>query len=163
MTWHGRCGTIVVKFQYESPPQKKKPHYARAGYRSVSNRWQLHVHISGWQAKGIHSSAPAECALASSPFFSFSGLLTFSKHATVTAAQRGGGKKSLPPSAWCEEIMSSTFGSTMHWRMNQAFRLPPPQSLLILFNYRSLFPKWGHCSCTVRHPFITLGVFYDLQ
>lgn len=23
MTWHGRCGTIVVKFQYESPPKKK--------------------------------------------------------------------------------------------------------------------------------------------
>lgn len=23
MTWHGRCGTIVVKFQYESPPPKK--------------------------------------------------------------------------------------------------------------------------------------------
>lgn len=158
MTWHGRCGTIVVKFQYESPPPKKKPGYARAGYRSISNRWQLHVHISGWQAKGIHSSAPAECALTSSPFFSFSGLLTFSKHATVTAAQRGGGKKSLPPSPWEWRDHVQHFWVDYALKDESSISVAP-QSLLILFNYRSLFPKWGHCSCTVRHPFTTLGVF----
>lgn len=91
-------------------------------------------------------------------FFSFSGLLTFSKHATVTSAQRGGEQKSLPPSPWEWRDHVQHFWVDYALKDESSISVAP-QSLLILFNDRPLFPKWGHCSCTVRHPFTTLGVF----
>lgn len=157
MTWHGRCGTIVVKFQYESPPQKKT--------WLSSCRLPLHLkQVTGarphfWMTSKKGSTALHQRSVCSLPhyFIFFFRFVDIFKTCNCHCCSTGREKKNHFPSAWEWRDHVQHFWVDYALKDESSISVPP-QSLLI-FNYRSLFPKWGHCSCTVRHPFTTLGVF----
>lgn len=158
MTWHGRCGTM---WNFNTNPPKRPAHKETwLHYRSISlNRCTCSAEPRA-RFRMTRKRDPQLCASGACahflPFFFF--WWHFQNMQPSLLLSEEGKKKTHFPSAW------EWRDHVQHFWVNYASKdessiLVVPQSLLILFNFPSLFPKLGHYSCTVRHPFTTLGVF----